>query len=664
MPIRDPLGWIQSQVPQRRLGKTHHPRWHHSLQRLEQPQRLFFQHAQAAARMFWVQKQRSWSSEMSSSAEKAKRSLHIELTLGSFFSITVTYLLNIPTSFLLCVLVLMPGSALFFLLMLPLIVLLYNYTLRLTAIWLLMSSGRAGTLARAHAKKLKPLSAPSNRLPSHGFLSQESPVNTVQFTTSPSPAPLPPRLPPSTALLIQTCTHVPGAPSTLYASPPFLTSPQGPKQPSVMLLKHTVQFPSSLTNGQAWMSNCLMRMNLPSIHATILVSPQPEAFMVVSEMQHSTFSALRELVPAQNGLTTTFSSGFFVSPLLFSRHPFYLHLSGEHLATYNLRRQVWHSTITLNGGRHQLGSRFWYQGESLPDDSPAEFDEDAACPLADHSSLPNCSDLDALFTYCDTDIDSISGQLGIPWEPSKTIPFSSSVPYLGFDWNLAERTVAITEKKKAKYGWPSESGCHAPPMTWKKLRSFTASCCMPASFFQPAALTSLLWKASWLPLAKTLLFLLVTPPQTSLGGSTLSTHPVSLDLSQDQPLSRTSMPSPTPAQVLASALLSAAGGKHGASSQVGRQMAGISDGLKPLASNFLLALSAQQATRANTSESSETTRESLRGGGKEEVEIGKLTRSSGGSTTSQILTSALLSHATLPAEKTQRTNPQEDSTRQ
>ena len=114
-------------------------------------------------------------------------------------------------------------------------------------------------------------------------------------------------------------------------------------------------------------------------------------------------------------------------------------------------RQRWHSTITLNGGRHQLGSRFWYQGENLSDDSPAEFDEDAACPLVDHSSRPNRSDLDSLFTYGDTDIDSISGQLGIPWEPSKTIPFSSTVPYLGFDWNLAERTVAITEKKKAKY---------------------------------------------------------------------------------------------------------------------------------------------------------------------------------------------------------------------
>ena len=123
----------------------------------------------------------------------------------------------------------------------------------------------------------------------------------------------------------------------------------------------------------------------------------------------------------------------------------------EHLTEYNLMRQRWHNTIMLNGGRHQSGSRFWYQGENMPDDSPAEFDEDAACPFADYSSLPHRSNIDSCFTYCDADIDNISGQLGIPWEPSKTIPFSSTVPYLGFNWNLVERTVAITETKKAKY---------------------------------------------------------------------------------------------------------------------------------------------------------------------------------------------------------------------
>jgi hypothetical protein len=122
-----------------------------------------------------------------------------------------------------------------------------------------------------------------------------------------------------------------------------------------------------------------------------------------------------------------------------------------HRAAYNVRRRHWHDIITHNGGRHQSGSRFWYQGENMPDDSPAEFDEDAACPIVDHSSLPDRSEHDSLFTYCDADIDRISAQLGIPWEPSKSIPFASKVPYLGFDWDLSERTVAITEKKKAKY---------------------------------------------------------------------------------------------------------------------------------------------------------------------------------------------------------------------
>ena len=87
----------------------------------------------------------------------------------------------------------------------------------------------------------------------------------------------------------------------------------------------------------------------------------------------------------------------------------------------------------------------------MPDDLPVEFDEDAASPIIDYSHLPGRSTQDSLFTYCDADIDHISGQLGIPWEPSKTVLFSSIIPYLGFEWNLSERMVAIMENKKAKY---------------------------------------------------------------------------------------------------------------------------------------------------------------------------------------------------------------------
>ena len=87
----------------------------------------------------------------------------------------------------------------------------------------------------------------------------------------------------------------------------------------------------------------------------------------------------------------------------------------------------------------------------MPDGLPAEFDEDAAHPISDHSRTSNRSLPDSLFAYGDEDVDLISNQLGIPWEPSKTVPFSPIVPYLGFEWDLSERTVAIAENKKAKY---------------------------------------------------------------------------------------------------------------------------------------------------------------------------------------------------------------------
>ena len=57
-------------------------------------------------------------------------------------------------------------------------------------------------------------------------------------------------------------------------------------------------------------------------------------------------------------------------------------------------------------------------------------------------------------------------------------------------------------------------------------------------------------------------------------------------------------------------------------------------------------------------------KESSKDGRKEGAEFGRLTKSSDASTTSQILTNAFLSCATLPANKTQQRRPQEDSTLQ
>jgi hypothetical protein len=123
----------------------------------------------------------------------------------------------------------------------------------------------------------------------------------------------------------------------------------------------------------------------------------------------------------------------------------------KHLPAYNEKRRRWHSTILTNGGQRQNGSRLWYQGETLPDGRPAEFDEDARFPLRDFSTPSIYEPCNLPFTYCDADIDHLSHLLGIPWESSKMIPFSSTAPYLGFIWDLERRTVSLPDTKKCKY---------------------------------------------------------------------------------------------------------------------------------------------------------------------------------------------------------------------
>ncbi len=49
------------------------------------------------------------------------------------------------------------------------------------------------------------------------------------------------------------------------------------------------------------------------------------------------------------------------------------------------------------------------------------------------------------------DIDTISKRLGIQWEVSKSVPFGTEVPYLGFCWNLCTCIVYLLEEKKEKY---------------------------------------------------------------------------------------------------------------------------------------------------------------------------------------------------------------------
>jgi hypothetical protein len=102
-------------------------------------------------------------------------------------------------------------------------------------------------------------------------------------------------------------------------------------------------------------------------------------------------------------------------------------------------------SISINGGRS------FFTGSTLPDGWIEEYDEDYSSPLRDFSSTSPRPLLKLDFCYNIDDIDCISSELGIPWEPSKDIPFSESPSFLGFVWDLSSHTVRLTEYKRSKY---------------------------------------------------------------------------------------------------------------------------------------------------------------------------------------------------------------------
>ena len=129
----------------------------------------------------------------------------------------------------------------------------------------------------------------------------------------------------------------------------------------------------------------------------------------------------------------------------------FFHIRKEHLADYNLTRNAWKSDIASHAGFQHIKGRFWFAGRPLLNGASEEFNEDCSSPIADLSLASSHSLHNASFTYSLADIDTISNELGIPWEICKDQPFSHSTIYIGFVWNLCERTVSLSQSKADKY---------------------------------------------------------------------------------------------------------------------------------------------------------------------------------------------------------------------
>ncbi|KAK2459346.1 hypothetical protein APHAL10511_008639 [Amanita phalloides] len=85
---------------------------------------------------------------------------------------------------------------------------------------------------------------------------------------------------------------------------------------------------------------------------------------------------------------------------------------------------------------------FGIEGGDTPDGSYEEFDNDHRFPL--HDLVPT-------LLRSMEDIDLISAELGITWEKSKYIPFTSIPTFLGFNWDLETCRVLLPAQKHEKY---------------------------------------------------------------------------------------------------------------------------------------------------------------------------------------------------------------------
>src|SRR5882757_5379473 len=130
---------------------------------------------------------------------------------------------------------------------------------------------------------------------------------------------------------------------------------------------------------------------------------------------------------------------------------FFIRILRKYLPVYNAHRRVQAKRIISLGGRHHDRGRYWYGGDLLPDNRTEEFDKDMSFPIVDLSHSSERSPDDRRFTYSFTDINQFTDKLGLPWESSKDVPFSSVTPFTGLNWDLDNKTVSLQKKKQEKY---------------------------------------------------------------------------------------------------------------------------------------------------------------------------------------------------------------------
>ena len=189
----------------------------------------------------------------------------------------------------------------------------------------------------------------------------------------------------------------------------------------------------------------------PSQWHALVVRLQDDSFAVDTAFCFG-FTASGGIYGSIGGAGTDIMRAHGIGPILrWVDDHLFIRIPRSAIPDFNTNRANTANRIAHLGGPRVQGGRSWFAGGPLPDGSTEEHDEDYRFPLVDFANSSPRPSEDTDFTYNMSDIDNISQELGIPWETSKDIPFSSTPLFIGFIWDLDRCTVQLSEPKRMKY---------------------------------------------------------------------------------------------------------------------------------------------------------------------------------------------------------------------
>jgi len=128
----------------------------------------------------------------------------------------------------------------------------------------------------------------------------------------------------------------------------------------------------------------------------------------------------------------------------------FFHIRCEYLKQFNKTRKEWYQVFAKDG-MCQSDGHLWFGGISPVTGQLEERNEDCLQPLLDLSGSSPRSVHDRQFSCCIQDIDALSHEAGIIWEPVKDQLFLPSILYIGFIWNIEQKLVYLNSQKVNKY---------------------------------------------------------------------------------------------------------------------------------------------------------------------------------------------------------------------